>query len=211
MHQGIDMKSFKEHLAESKKTYTFRAKVAGDFSKDQENAMESLLSKWQIGSFKKTGTTPVQDVPLDFPKIKNAEVSIYEFTLAYPTTQFELSEYLSNELKITKDRFVVRSPNEPTEDYQQVIERREGALLNNDTYEETVKVNSEDFYGDKYNSGFVKELNDILKLQRKERGEVIPEASDKEIGHTAKAKFNTDAPQNNTSPIKQADRTPLRK
>ena len=53
--------------------------------------------------------------------------------------------------------------------------------------------------------------NDILKLQRQERGEVIPEASEKEIGHTAKAKFSTDAPQNNTSPIKQADRTPLRK
>jgi hypothetical protein len=203
MHQGIDMKSFKEHLAESKKTYNFRAKVAGDFSKDQENAMESLLSKWHIASFKKTGKTPVQDVPLDFPKIKNAEVSIYEFTLAYPTTQFELSEYLTNELKITKDRLVVRSPNEPTEAYQEVIKRREGALLDDPTYNEGIKVNSEDFYGDKYNTGFVKELNDILKLQRKERGEVIPE----EVA----AKFNTDAPQNNTSPIKQADRTSLRK
>jgi hypothetical protein len=203
MHQGTIMKSFKEHLAESKKTYTFRAKVAGDFSKDQENAMESLLSKWQIASFKKTGKTPVQDVPLDFPKIKNAEVSIYEFTLAYPTTQFELSEYLTNELKITKDRMVVRSPNEPTEDYQQVIQRREGALLDDPTYKESIEVKTEDYYGDKYNTGFVKELNDILKLQRKERGEVIPEE--------AAAKFNTDAPQNNTSPIKQSDSNPLRK
>ena len=203
MHQGTIMKSFKEYLAESKKTYTFRAKVAGDFSKDQENAMESLLSKWQIASFKKTGKTPVQDVPLDFPKIKNAEVSIYEFTLAYPTTQFELSEYLTNELKITKDRMVVRSPNEPTEDYQQVIQRREGALLDDPTYKESIEVKTEDYYGDKYNTGFVKELNDILKLQRKERGEVIPEE--------AAAKFNTDAPQNNTSPIKQSDYNPLRK
>jgi hypothetical protein len=203
MHQGTIMKSFKEHLAESKKTYTFRAKVAGDFSKDQESAMESLLSKWQIASFKKTGKTPVQDVPLDFPKIKNAEVSIYEFTLAYPTTQFELTEYLTNELKITKDRMVVRSPNEPTEDYQQVIQRREGALLDDPTYNESIKIKTEDYYGDTYNTGFVKELNDILKLQRKERGEVIPEE--------AAAKFNTDAPQNNTSPIKQADPTSLRK
>jgi hypothetical protein len=58
----------------------------------------------------------------------------------------------------------------------------------------------EEFYGDKYNSGFVKELNDILKLQRKERGEQIPM-------ETA-AKFNTDSPANTTSPIKQSDYAP---
>jgi hypothetical protein len=76
--------------------------------------------------------------------------------------------------------------------------------LTDSEYKEVGKVNSEDFYGDKYNSGFVKELNDILKLQRKERGEVIPEASDKIIGTDAKAKFNTDAVGNTKSPVMQA-------
>ena len=191
------MKSFKEHLAESKKVYSFRAKVAGAFDSDQEKAMESLLARFEINGFKKMGKTPIQDLPLDFPKIKNSEVNIYEFSLAYPTTQFELTEYLANELNISRDRIVVRNPNEPTEQYQQPVERREGALLTDDTYKESADVNSEDFYGDKYNSGFVKELNDILKLQRKERGEVIPEQ--------VAAKFNSDSPQNNTSPIKQSD------
>lgn len=205
------MRSFKEYLSESKKNYTFRVKVAGEFSKDQENALESLLSKYEISSFKKAGTTPIQELPLDFPKVRNAEVSIYEVVLSYPTTQFELTEYLSSNLKVSKDSMVVRRPGEPTEEYQEPIVRREGALLTDGDFSEVPKVNSDDFYGDKYNSGFVKELNDILKLQRRERGEVIPEASDKETGTDTKAKFNTDAPQNNTSPIKQSDYNPLRK
>jgi len=200
------MKSYKTYLAESKKNYPFRVKVAGAFSKEEESAMESLLSRYEVSAFKKSGTTPIQQLPLDFPKIKNAEVSIYEVELNYPTTQFELTEYLASCLNLTKDRIVVRSPNEPTEAYQaEKTDNKKETLLTDSEYKEAENANFEDYYGDKYNSGFVKELNDILKLQRRERGEVIPEATDSNIGTTAKAKFNTDAPQNNTSPIKQSD------
>jgi hypothetical protein len=198
------MKSFQEYLAESKKSYTFRVKVAGDVTAEQEKTMETLLSKYDLSSFKKTGKTPIQSLPLDFPKLKNREVNMYEVTVAYPTTQFELTEYLASEMAITKECIVVRRPNEPYEEYQQPVEERSTALLTDGEYKEVGKINSEDFYGDKYNSGFVKELNDILKLQRKERGEVIPEASDKTIGTDAKAKFNTDAAGNTKSPIVQA-------
>jgi hypothetical protein len=198
------MKSFKEYLSESKKTYTFRVKVAGDVSSDQEKAMESLLAKYSLSSFKKTGKTPIQELPLDFPKVKNKEVNIYEFTVAYPTTQFELTEYLSSELAITKECIVVRRPDEPYETYQEKVDPQESPLLLDSEYKEAPSVNSEDYYGDKYNSGFVKELNDILKLQRKERGEVIPEASDKITGTDAKAKFNTDSVGNTKSPIMQS-------
>jgi hypothetical protein len=198
------MKSFQEYLAESKKSYTFRVKVAGDVTAEQEKTMETLLSKYDLSSFKKTGKTPIQSLPLDFPKLKNTEVNMYEVTVAYPTTQYELTEYLASEMAITKECIVVRRPNEPYEEYQQPVEERSTALLTDGEYKEVEKINGEDFYGDKYNSGFVKELNDILKLQRKERGEVIPEASDKTIGTDAKAKFNTDATGNTKSPIVQA-------
>jgi hypothetical protein len=198
------MKSFQEYLAESKKSYTFRVKIAGDVTAEQEKTMETLLSKYDLSAFKKTGKTPIQSLPLDFPKLKNREVNMYEVTVAYPTTQFELTEYLASEMAITKECIVVRRPNEPYEEYQQPVEERSTALLTDSEYKEVGKVNSEDFYGDKYNSGFVKELNDILKLQRKERGEVIPEASDKNIGTDATAKFNTDAVGNTKSPVMQA-------
>ena len=189
------MKSFKEHLAESKKQYTFRVKVAGDFNTEQETTLESLLSRYSVSSFKKTGKTPIQALPLDFPQVKNCEVSIYEVNLDYPTTQFELTEYLSSGLGVSKRNLVVRSPNEPTEEYQHVEDKqRTGPLLSDSEYKESPNATFEDYYGDKYNSGFVKELNDILKLQRKDRGEVIPTES--------AAKFNTDTDEKQASLLK---------
>jgi len=198
------MKTFKEHLSESKKSYTFKVKVAGDMTTEQETSLKTLLDRYEVSGFKKNGKTPIQELPLDFPQLKNMEVSIYEVTLAYPTTQYELIEYLTHNLQIGKDRLVVRSPNEPYEEYQKPVEPRTEALLKDPDYKEAENAKFEDFYGDKYNSNFVKELNDILKLQRKERGEVIPEAANADQGTKDKASFNTDAPQNNKSPIVQS-------
>jgi hypothetical protein len=190
------MKNFKEYLSESKKKYDFRVKVAGDFTTEQESTLKTMLEKFAISGFKKTATTPIQALPLDFPQVKNCEVSIYEVTLDYPTTQFELTEYLTAGLGVNKQHLVVRSPFEATEDYQEPSEPREGALLDDPDYKEAGSPQFEDYYGDKYNTGFVKELNDILKLQRKARGEVIPT--------TEAAKFNVDSPAGTQSVLKQA-------
>ena len=194
------MKTFKEHLSESKKQYTFRVKVAGDFTTEQETTLKSLLDRYVVSSFKKTGKTPIQALPLDFPQVKNCEVSIYEVTLDYPTTQQELTEYISSNLGVSKRNLAVRRPGEPSEEYQIPVVERDGALLNDGEYKESPNAKFEEFYGDKYNSGFVKELNDILKLQRKERVE--------QIHMETAAKFNTDSPANTTSPIKQSDYAP---
>jgi hypothetical protein len=190
------MKSFKEHLTESKKQYDFRIKIAGDFTAEQESNLKTALSKYSIAGFKKSGKTPIQDLPLDFPQVKNCEVNIYEVTLDYPTTQFELTEYIANHCGINKSHLAVRRPGEPTEEYQHIEEPRKGALLDDPDYKEAGNAKFEDFYGDKYNSGFVKELNDILKLQRKERGEEIPTEG--------AAKYNTDSAANEKSPVQQA-------
>lgn len=179
------MKTFKEYLSESKKQYDFRVKVAGDFTTEQEDTLKALLGRYNLSGFKKTAKTPIQELPLDFPQVRNCEVSIYEVSVDYPTTQHELTEYLSAELGVNKQNLVVRKPGEPSEEYQTQVEPREGALLDDPDYKESPNAQFEDYYGDKYNTGFVKELNDILKLQRKARGEEIPTEG--------AAKFNTDA------------------
>lgn len=197
------MKTFTQYLSESTKKYDFRVKVAGEFTTEQEATLKSLLSKYAVSGFKKTGTTPIQSLPLDFPQVKNCEVTIYEVVLDYPATQQELTEYLGAELGVGKQHLVVRSPNEHTEEYQHVEPKREGALLDDPDYKEAGNPQFEDYYGDKYNSGFVKELNDILKLQRKARGEEIPTEG--------AAKFSTDSPAGTQSPIQSSDYNPLRK
>ena len=193
------MKSFTEYLTESKKKYDFRIKIAGEFTAEQEDTMKRLLGRFTnentLTGFKKS-KTPIQALPLDFPQVKNCEVNIYEVTLDFPTTQYELTEYLSTELGVGKQHLIVRSPFEPTEEYQNVEPKREGALLNDPDYKEAGSPQFEDFYGDKYNTGFVKELNDILKLQRRERGEEIPTEG--------AAKFNTDSPEGTNSLLQQA-------
>lgn len=188
------MKSFKEHLLESKKQYDFRVKVAGEMTGDQETHLKSLLEKWKLSGFKKATKTPIQQLPLDFPQLKNVEVNIYEVTLDYPATQFELTEYIATELQLGRSHVVVRSPAEPTEEYQNIEPKREGALLTDSEYKEAPNANFEEFYGDKYNSGFVKELNDLLKLERKARGEQIPTEG--------AAKFSTDNEEKQSSLLK---------
>ena len=192
------MTNFKEYLSESTKRYDFRVKVAGEFTTEQEAALKELLGKFSStgtpSSFKKT-TTPIQALPLDFPRLKNCEVSIYEVSLDYPTTQQELTEFLSTALKVNKQNLVVRRPGEPTEEYQHIEPNpREGALLDDPDYKEAGNPQFEDYFGDKYNTGFVKELNDLLKLERKARGEEIPM-------ETA-AKFNTDTTDKQESLLK---------
>jgi len=191
-------KTFKDYLSESitAKKHEFLVKVAGDFTKEQEAKMKSVLERYQVDGFKKVGVTPIQAFPLDFPQVKNCEVSIFEVTLDYPATQQELTEYLTQELGVSRQNLVVRRPGEPSEEYQTPIEKREGALLDDPNYKEAGSPKFEDYYGDKYNTGFVKELNDILKLQRKERGEVIPTEG--------KAVYNTDKPGNDKSNLEAA-------
>ena len=195
------MKPFKEYLSESTKKYDFKVKIAG-FA-DADAKLESLLSKWSVSSFKKSATTPVQQSPLDFPKLKNEMVSIYEVTLDYPTTQFELKEYLTAGLSIPKENLAVLRPGEPYDEYQQVIEKPEGALLTDSEYKEAPNANFDDYYGDKYNLDFVKELNAVLKLQRKERGEVIPESTKDEVIKNP-GKTTNEVPQYNKAPVLQA-------
>jgi hypothetical protein len=200
MYQETDMRSFKEYLTESKKTYDFKVKIAGEVSADNEELLKGLLEKFQVSSFKKAGKTPIQTLPLDFPKIKHAEVNIYEVSLDYPTTHWELHEYIANNMRIGQDQIVVRSPLEPTEEYQIPVIKREGALLNDPDYKESPKVDSKEFYGTEYNMSFVKTLNDTIKAQRKEQAQEIPTE--------AKVKYNTDSAENNQSPIKSTDYDP---
>jgi hypothetical protein len=190
------MKTFKEYLTESAKTYDFKVKIAGAFTTEQEQRLKSALERFSVNKFKKASTTPIQKLPLDFPQVKNVEVTIYEVVLDYPATQFELMEYLSGELGVAKSHLVVKRPGEPTEEYQNQEPQREGALLNDSEYKESPNANMDDFFGSKYNSGFVKELNDVLKLQRKLRGEEIPTE--------AAVKYNTDSPEGTKSVLTQA-------
>lgn len=187
------MKSFKKYLAESKKQWDFKIKVAGPVTAEQEKMMKALLEKYQVCAFKKLKETPIQELPLDFPTIKYAEVNIFECTVDYPVTQEELRDYLCNSMAINKGAMVVKRPGEPSEQYQEPHKPREGALLMDGEYKEAENHKFSDYYGEEYNTKFLKELNDVLKEKAKARGEKIPTEG--------KAKFNTDDGEGKLGPV----------
>ncbi len=170
------MKTLKEYITESfnKRKYQFKLKIAGEVSEDQEKTIKSLLEKYGVDNFAKNSTTPIQSLPLDFPKLKNIDVSIYDVSLNYPTTPFELREYICSGAKFHADYVVVRNPAEPTEQYQQPVEERKGALLDDPNYKEAGKVKSEEYFGSKFNQNLLKELAKDSKQRAKERGEKVP-------------------------------------
>jgi hypothetical protein len=132
------MKKFTDFLTESKKTYEFRIRVAGDLPEACEDRLETALKKFNVLNMSSGKTTPIVERPLDFPQLKNCEVHSWNVELEYPTTSHQLQEYLRDTCKIPYSHLIVRNPNEPQEDYQETKEDKEyESVLNTDYAVET--------------------------------------------------------------------------
>ena len=121
------MKTFKDYLTESKKTYQFKIGIAGDLPEDIEDKLETVLEKYSLVNLSSPKRTPISERPLDFPQLQNVEVTYYEVELNYPTTVQVLQEYIGYTCGIDKAYIIVRNPNEPQELYQQEHQQREDA------------------------------------------------------------------------------------
>ena len=62
------MKTFKEYLTESEKTYKFIVRVAGELPENCEDKMETALNKYEIIKFNKVKTGPISEKQMDFPQ-----------------------------------------------------------------------------------------------------------------------------------------------
>ena len=154
------MKSFKEYLTESKKTYDFRIKIAGDLPEGADAMMKTALEKYGVEAHKKLSSTMVQEHPLDFPMLKNMSVTVFETSLNYPTTQEVLRDYLCDYLDINHTNLKVKKPGEPTEEYQETKTDDYETKLTDGEYKDAPKTDPEASYGDKYNMTMLKALMD---------------------------------------------------
>jgi len=109
------MRSFSEILVESKKTYSFLIKVAGDLPEGCEATMKTALERFSVSKLSTAKKTPIQESPLDFPQLKNMEVHTWEADVNYPTTREVLENYLASACSIPAAHIVVRVPGEPLE------------------------------------------------------------------------------------------------
>lgn len=154
------MKSFKTYLTESTKEYNFRLKFAQLPENFELGKLESALEKYSVSGVSKLKKTPIQEHPMDFQTLQNAEVSIVDATLSYPVTANELHNHLHTALQVAPSHLVVINKDHPEE-----IAREELVNLEEDEYETALGndykedgIKAEDHFGDKYNENMIKDL-----------------------------------------------------
>jgi hypothetical protein len=127
------MKSLNEYIVESKQTFTYRVKYAGDFDQEKQDLMKEVFAKFDVESTSAIKKTPVMKSPYDFPELENEEVSSYEVTLNYPASASQIVELARakgcdiNRLKIMDKRFA------DSVDAEEAVEQPE-VLLDDPTF-----------------------------------------------------------------------------
>ena len=178
------MSTFKDYLTESSKSYDYKIKIAGEPKDIDKNALETALQKFDLASMSAGKSTPIMTLPLDFPRLSNEQVTIFDVTTNYPESTRVMHEYLSDILRIPATHIVVKKPGEPSEEYQdemQVAKKSEYATkLHDIEYKDAPKVNADEHTGDKFNMSLLKELlkdREVNKDQPKEKSYSISHAS----------------------------------
>lgn len=152
------MKSFRSYLVESEQTYKFRIKMAEKCDDETMDALETALQKYDMKSMSKPKKTPIQEHPMDFQTLQNAEVFIMDTELNYPVTAHTLYEYISQVVGVPASHLVVINQDNPEEIAREEALKEEGeeyeALLGSDYKEEK----QDPTFGDAYNENMLKSL-----------------------------------------------------
>jgi hypothetical protein len=115
------MKLFKEYLTESKKTYKFKLRVAGELPENFADKLDQAMTKFEVVSISTGKKTPITEKPLDFPQLANCEVTHYDVEVSYPVTAYVLEHYLVNETGTAHANLIVRGEGDPVEEQQMEI------------------------------------------------------------------------------------------
>lgn len=173
---GQAMKTYLEHLLESDREYHFRIKSIEPLTDEMMERLERVLGKYELRDISGPTKTIIQEHPLDFYDIHNAEVYIVDATLGVPQSSYILQQELRSNLKISENHIVVRGDNEPleVETQRRIMDKEIGdeadkkgltkaSLLDTESVypEDEHSVPGETFYGDEYNSEF---LNTLAKV-----------------------------------------------
>lgn len=181
------MKSFSEYLTESKKTYKFIVRIAGELPESATEKLNSYLGKFQVVNVSGPKRAPITETPMDFPQLQNVEVHTWEVEVKYPTTRQVMQEYLSTACDVQPTHINVRAEGDPVELQQQVTDENAPyeSLLN--TEELTDESAQNDVAGNR-----VMELLKELEKARQEREidpmEGAPKGESKDIGDAENAK-----------------------
>mgnify|MGYP000850213964 CR=1 FL=1 len=126
------MKTFADYLTESKKTYKFKLRVAGELPENFADKLDQAMTKFEVVSISTGKKTPITEKPLDFPQLANCEVTHYDVEVSYPVTAYVLEHYLVNETGTAHANLIVRGEGDPVEAQQmEVADDKAQSLFDN--------------------------------------------------------------------------------
>ncbi len=161
------MKSYKDYLKESKQTWKFKIKSIHQLSNDDCDRIEKHLMKYDSTGLGAEKKTMLQSTPRDFPSHRGYEVFSYEFETKLPVSAHQIKIEIGNMLGMSESTFKVRGAHEADIDEDQKQVEAESILADGE-YKDAEKVNSDEHYGDKFNTSFVKELLKLRKQKEKD-------------------------------------------
>jgi hypothetical protein len=192
------MKNFQQYLAESERTYNYRIKIVGDVAPDFIKMLEEKCKQFDIVSFGRPKTTPVQMKPADFPKHSNDSVTSIDVEFRYPAIEPQIKQ-LAQMLFLDPNRIIMlTTPHEDSMDIERKkIEDQNKDLLTDTDYpapDAEQKALSKD-YSAPYDQHAV--LKNAYRSDFTVAG-----------GKTPPAKTTNDLPMGNDSPMTKTKRPP---
>lgn len=148
------MRSLKQYITESLKSYNYTIKIAGDVDKNFIDMFKYNLNKFDPIRISDPVKTPIQKDPYGFPNLANQSVTIIKADFRYPATEpmiqqiAQLLGYNINMVRVISNQFD-DSINSEAEGYAN--EMKESPLLTHEEMgEQPGAKEANKVYGDSY-------------------------------------------------------------
>lgn len=175
------MKSLKQYIVESVKTYNYTIKIAGNIDKNFMDLFKYNLNKFDPVKISDPVTTPIQKSPYGFPNLANQSVNIIKAEFRYPATEpmiqqiAQLLGYNVNMVRVIDSRFD-DSINSESEGYANEMSHNP-LLLHPELEEQPGAKEANKNYSDSYLSS-IKQQSEGSKIDIPYEGAKTPDAFD---------------------------------
>ena len=156
----VAMKSLKQYLAESEKSYKFRLRSLKEISDEHMDRIESHMKKYNMESMSAFKKTIMQSKPRGFGDVGPNEVFISDIELKLPATPNALQEEIAGICGCSPSRIIVNNMNESEELWNDEIKDEDEepkSVLADAEYSDAEKVDHSEHYGNDFVDKFVKE------------------------------------------------------
>lgn len=151
--------NLQHYITEQQVTHEFRIKIARKPTDAQIDLLELHLRKYDAFDITPVSKTIIRPNPADFRSIKAAEIYFIDFKTHYAVSPYMLLLELVQKLDIAERFIVIRNVKDPLHDINSPApdkDKKYTVMLTDPDYTEAEKIDSNDYYGQKFIDKFLK-------------------------------------------------------